>query len=82
MTNNNLIHPSLSHCATLEFDLELGTVKNALGETQRLSPINLKLLAYLLAHQGEVISRTELFDAVWPNQIVSDESIGSVSIDF
>lgn len=73
MTNNNLIHSTLFHCAALEFDLELGAVKNALGETQRLSPINLKLLAYLLARQGEVISRTELFDAVWPNQIVSDD---------
>jgi DNA-binding winged helix-turn-helix (wHTH) protein/TolB-like protein len=73
MTNNNLIHSTLFHCAALEFDLELGSVKNTLGETQRLSPINLKLLAYLLTHQGEVISRTELFDAVWPNQIVSDD---------
>ncbi len=73
MTNNNLLHPTLFNCAALEFDLELGTVKNALGETQRLSPINLKLLAYLLARQGDVVSRTELFDAVWPNQIVSDD---------
>lgn len=73
MTNNNLLHPTLFNCAALEFDLELGAVKNAVGETQRLSPINLKLLAYLLNHQGEVISRTELFDAIWPNQIVSDD---------
>ena len=73
MTNNNLIHSTLFHCAALEFDLELGSVKNTLGETQRLSPINLKLLAYLLARQGDVVSRTELFDAVWPNQIVNDD---------
>lgn len=63
----------LFNCAGLEFDLALGTVKNASGETQRLSPINLKLLAYLLAHQGKVIGRAELFDAIWPNQIVSDD---------
>ncbi len=67
MTNNNYT------CAALEFDLVLGTVKNALGETQRLSPINLKLLAHLVGRQGEVISRAELFDAIWPNQIVSDD---------
>ncbi len=73
MTNNNPINHTCFTCAALEFDLELGAVKNALGETQRLSPINLKLLAYLLVRQGEVISRTELFDAVWPNQIVSDD---------
>lgn len=70
MTNNN--HTTFN-CAALEFDLVLGAVKNASGETQRLSPINLKLLAHLVGHQGEVISRAELFDAIWPNQIVSDD---------
>jgi DNA-binding winged helix-turn-helix (wHTH) protein/TolB-like protein len=73
MTNNNPINQTSFNCAGLEFDLDLGSVKNALGETQRLSPINLKLLAYLVSHQDEVISRTELFDAIWPNQIVSDD---------
>lgn len=70
MTQNN---DTSIYCAELEFDLVLGTVKNAMGESQRLSPINLKLLSYLIVHQGEVISRTELFDAIWPNQIVSDD---------
>lgn len=73
MTNNNPMNHTSFKCAALEFDLVLGTVKNALGETQRLSPINLKLLTHLLVHQGKVISRTELFDAIWPNQIVSDD---------
>jgi DNA-binding winged helix-turn-helix (wHTH) protein len=73
MTNHNLINHTRFNCAALEFDLELGLVKNALGETQRLSPINLKLLTHLLTRQGDVISRTELFDAVWPNQILSDD---------
>lgn len=72
MTNNNHM---LFNCAGLEFDLALGTVKNASGAIQRLSPINLKLLAYLLAHQGKVIGRAELFDAIWPNQIVSDDAL-------
>lgn len=70
MTNNN--HTTFN-CAGLELDLALGVLKNTLGEAQRLSPINLKLLSYLLRHQGEVVSRTELFDVVWPNQIVSDD---------
>lgn len=61
------------NCAALEFDLVLGTVKNTFGEIQRLSPINLKLLTHLVVHQGEVISRAELFDAIWPNQLVSDD---------
>jgi len=73
MTTNNSLQLTSFLCASLEFNLELGTVKNAVGETQRLSPINLKLLAYLTSHHGEVITRTELFDAIWPNQIVSDD---------
>lgn len=72
MTKNN---PNKTHlrCAGLEFDLELGAVKNSRGDVQRLSPVNLKLLAYLMEHAGEVISRADLFDAVWPNQILSDD---------
>jgi DNA-binding winged helix-turn-helix (wHTH) protein/TolB-like protein len=73
MTNNNPMNYTSFNCAALEFDLVLGTVKNTLGETQRLSPINLKLLTHLVVRQGEVISRAELFDAIWPNQIVSDD---------
>ena len=73
MTNNNPMNHTSFNCAALEFDLVLGTVKNGLGETQRLSPINLKLLTHLVVRHGEVVSRAELFDAVWPNQIVSDD---------
>lgn len=73
MTNNNPMNHTSFNCAALEFDLVLGTVKNALGETQRLSPINLKLLTHLVVRHGEVVSRAELFDAIWPNQIVSDD---------
>ncbi|MEN0039518.1 MAG: winged helix-turn-helix domain-containing protein [Cellvibrio sp.] len=73
MNNNNFLNHTYLRCADLQFDLDLGAVNNAQGETQRLSPINLKVLAYLLSRPNEVISRTELFDTVWPNQIVSDD---------
>lgn len=73
MNNNNFLNHTYLRCAYLQFDLDLGAVNNAQGETQRLSPINLKVLAYLLSRPNEVISRTELFDTVWPNQIVSDD---------
>ncbi len=73
MTKNNSFLVSSVRCAALEFDLELGVITNALGETQRLTPINLKLLTYLLSHCGQVVSRTELFDAIWPNQLLSDD---------
>jgi len=67
LTNKTLLSASLT------FDLELGVIDNPRGEFQRLSPINLKLLRYLVAHQGHVVNRTALFENVWPNQIVSDD---------
>ena len=73
MTNNNSFQLSLVRCAALEFDLALGAITNSPEEVQRLSPIHLKLLTYLLKHQGQVVSRTELFDAIWPNQLISDD---------
>jgi len=73
MTNNDSLQLSPVRCASLEFDLVLGLVKNSIGEIQRLSPIHLKLLTYLLTHPGQVVSRTELFDGIWPNQLISDD---------
>lgn len=73
MTNYNSYHRQHFQCASLVLDLELGLLKNAEGASQRLSPINLKLLTYLLSRPGEVVSRAEIFDAVWPNQLLSDD---------
>lgn len=73
MTNHNSPHQHKFQCASLVLDLELGLLKNAEGVCQRLSPINLKLLTYLLSRPGEVVSRAEIFDAVWPNQLLSDD---------
>ena len=75
MTAHEFFNHTTFRCAQLEFDLVLGVVKNSQGESQRFSPVNLKLLSYLLNHQDKVISRADLFDAVWPNQIVSDDAL-------
>ncbi len=41
----------------------------------RLSPVNKKVLLTLLAHAGEAVSRQQLFDTVWPNQVISDDAL-------
>jgi len=41
----------------------------------RLGPVNLRVLLVLLENQGQVVSRAELFDQVWKNQVVSDDSL-------
>lgn len=73
MSNSSLVTSQYFRCAGVQLDLALGLMTNAAGESQRLSPVNLKLLAYLLQHQGELISRTDLFAAIWPNQLLSDD---------
>ncbi len=39
----------------------------------RLTPVNLKVLLCLLDKKGEVATRSDLFDTVWPNQTLSDD---------
>jgi DNA-binding winged helix-turn-helix (wHTH) protein len=73
MLNASLSFPQHFRCAGVDLDLALGVMTNDVGESQRLSPVNLKLLTHLLQHPGEVVSRAALFAAVWPNQMVSDD---------
>ncbi|GAC13910.1 winged helix-turn-helix domain-containing protein [Aliiglaciecola lipolytica] len=50
--------------ADLEMDLVAHTVKRA-GVELKIQPKEFQLLRYLLEHQGQVVSRTMLFEAVW-----------------
>lgn len=56
----------------LRIDLQLGVVHKG-AESMRFSPVDLKVLAHLIQHQGELVSRAQLFDSVWPNQQVNDD---------
>jgi DNA-binding winged helix-turn-helix (wHTH) protein len=54
---------------------ESGQVHNAHGESIRLGPVNMKVLEVLLGRAGQVVSRGEIFAAVWGNQIVGDDAL-------
>lgn len=43
--------------------------------TQTLAPKALAVLTYLAEHQGQVVSQDELLSAVWPNTIVSPNTL-------
>lgn len=70
---NNDITITHFRSADLYFDLALGVITNAQGESQRVSPVNLKLLICLHEQPGAVLSRNDIFERVWPNQIVADD---------
>ncbi len=67
-TTDNLIY----RCGQLLIDPQLGQVK-AVDDVIRLGPVNMKVLVALIEQQGQVVSRAQLFDSVWPNQIVNDD---------
>jgi DNA-binding winged helix-turn-helix (wHTH) protein len=62
-------------CGELRISPTLGFVSNGEGESIRLGPVNMKVLATLLARPGDMISRSELFEGVWRNQIISDDAL-------
>src|SRR4051794_27071844 len=45
------------------------------GETLKVEPQVFKLLAYLVTHRDRVISREELFEKLWPGQVVSEAAL-------
>ena len=56
-------------------DLSRGCVRDSSGAEIALRPKALDLLLMLARHRGRVLSRDELFDAVWPNVTVTEDSI-------
>ena len=52
------------HVADMKVDLIARSVERA-GRTIALQPREFRLLAYLLLHQGRVVTRTMLLEAVW-----------------
>ncbi len=45
------------------------------GSPIKLSPIKFKVLQLLVAGRGNLITRKQLFDSVWPKQVVSDDAL-------
>jgi DNA-binding winged helix-turn-helix (wHTH) protein/TolB-like protein/Flp pilus assembly protein TadD len=45
------------------------------GEILHLEPKSMEVLVHLIAHRGEVVSRTDLLDRVWPGVLVGDDSL-------
>lgn len=55
-------------------DLRRGCLMNADGEVE-LRPKSFHVLEYLLENAGRLIAKEELIRAVWPNVVVTDESV-------
>lgn len=63
----------------LSLSLTKGTV-SAGGKTVELTRNELQILACLITHAGQIISRADLIDALWDNQIYIDDNTLSVNM--
>ena len=55
-------------------------VASANGRTAELTRNELQILACLMAHTGQIVSRADLIDALWDNQIYIDDNTLSVNM--
>ncbi|MGW0998728.1 response regulator transcription factor [Streptomyces sp. NPDC002523] len=67
------VTPAL-RCADLEIDHPRHEVRRA-GELIELSPTEYRLLHFLLSHQGQVLSRAQILEAVWQYDFGGDSVV-------
>jgi len=67
--------PPEYQCGDLRICPSLGTITNASGASVRLGLVNMKVMEALLARAGDVVSRNDLYQTVWKNQVVSDDAL-------
>ena len=55
-------------------------IVSANGKTAELTRNELQILACLMAHAGQIVSRADLIDTLWDNQIYIDDNTLSVNM--
>jgi TolB-like protein/DNA-binding winged helix-turn-helix (wHTH) protein/Flp pilus assembly protein TadD len=55
-------------------DLERGELLGPLGEV-KLRPKSYQVLCYLVEHAGRLVTKDELFDAIWGQTVVTEDSL-------
>ncbi len=76
-----LTQDSILRCADLELDTNAYRVSRD-GEVIELSPTEYKLLHYLLANAGRVLSRAQLLDHVWEYDFDGNSSVVDTYISY
>ena len=63
----------------LSLHLAKGVVSSG-GRTAELTRNEIKILAHLMTHPGEIISRSDLIETLWNSQIYIDDNTLSVNM--
>ena len=69
----------LLEAGELRLSLTKGAVSSG-GKAVELSRNELQILTCLMVHTGQIVSRTDLIDALWDNQIYIDDNTLSVNM--
>lgn len=72
---------TLLRCADLELDVEAHRVTRA-GVIVDLTPTEYKLLHYLLANRGQVLTRAQLLDHVWEYDFDGNSSVVDTYVSY
>jgi DNA-binding winged helix-turn-helix (wHTH) protein len=68
------VSETLRFCG-FSIDAQRAYLRSPTGEEIRLRPQSFAMLLLFLANPGRVLSKQELFDAIWPNVHVGDDSL-------
>ena len=71
--------PDILKASGLQLSLAKGLV-SANGQTAELTRNELKILAHLMTHAGEIVSRPDLIEVLWDSQIYIDDNTLSVNV--
>lgn len=77
--SGGMAEPEVLEAGGLTLHLTRGTV-SAEGGTAELTRNELKILACLMAHLGEIVPRADLIDMLWDNRIYIDDNTLSVNV--
>ncbi len=69
----------IAEAGGLHLNLRKGVV-SANGNTAELTRNELQILACLMSHAGQIVSRADLIDTLWDNQIYIDDNTLSVNM--
>ena len=61
--------------AGFEIDSQRADLRQPDGQSVRLRPKPFTMLTFLAANAGRVVAKQELMEAVWPNVVVSEDSL-------
>lgn len=63
------------YSAQLVIDSETGRIRTHSGQEARLSPVNMRVAIFLAQNCGRVVSRNEIFEHIWKQQEVGDDTL-------